>query len=225
MKRKGDGFDRPGNQDEVVIDMKMYQSHALFVDVKDLHAGINDKSKIPETIRTILCSMKTGEVISCMVQPAHFLHYDKDLKGRSKEEGGYPEIDDEQILHVDLELKDIMSVTDVHRDGSTISKVLQKVRRGTEKFSTASPFSDSRVALRLKLEVGGSALFDNMNDESEDSLLWCDMDLYQLPATLRRVLKISKLHELVEINGGRADKLLDPLPDTQNHLFDRPEIK
>lgn len=104
---------------------------------------MNDKSKIPETVKAVLASMKIGEVNSCMVQPAHFIHYDKDLKGLPKEDGGYPEIDEDQLLRVDLELKDINSIIDVYADGSTISKVLHKISRGSEQFSTASPFSDS----------------------------------------------------------------------------------
>ena len=114
VKKKGDGFDRPGAHDEVVVDLKLYQGQTVFADFKDLQAQMNDKSKIPDTVRTIIASMKIGEVNTCMVQPAHFIHYDKDLRGRSKEEGGYPEIDEDQLLHIDLELKDVKSIMDIY---------------------------------------------------------------------------------------------------------------
>lgn len=38
VKKKGDGFDRPSAGDEVLIDMKLYQSHAVFADATDLRA-------------------------------------------------------------------------------------------------------------------------------------------------------------------------------------------
>ena len=185
---------------------------------------MSDKSKIPDTVRTVLASMKVGEVITCMVQPAHFLHYDKDLRGRAKEEGGYPDIDEDKLLYIDLELKNVNSIIDVYQDGSTISRVVHKIKKGTELFSTASPFSDSRIALRLKLQFGDDeAVFDNLAEEKE--VIWYDMDYYQVPAALRRVLKLSKLHEIVEFVSSKVLKMIDFLPDTQNQIFDISKIK
>jgi hypothetical protein len=42
--------------------------------------------------------MKRGEIISCLVQPAFFIHFDKDLRGKSEEEGGFPSISEDMIL-------------------------------------------------------------------------------------------------------------------------------
>lgn len=101
--------------------------------------------------------------------------------------------------------------------------MLHKIPKGSELFSTASPFSDSRIALRLKVKLNDEVVFDNFKEEEQ--VIWYDMDYYQIPAAFRRVLKLSKLHEIVEMTSNREVKLLDFLPDTQNKIFDHQKIK
>ena len=38
VKKKGEGFDRPGHTDEIVTDFKMYQGETVFADFKDHRA-------------------------------------------------------------------------------------------------------------------------------------------------------------------------------------------
>lgn len=228
IHRRGGGFDRPTACDEVLLDLKMHQKNGVVhLEYKDKTCPLKDKKQIPATVRTILEAMKTGEKASVMVQPAHFLHYDRDLRGLPPGEGGYPEIDEDQLLLIDVELKGVVSITDVYRDGSAISKILKKVERGSAEFSTASPFADSKVAIKLKLEVGETTVFDNLSSDVEDAKppFVYDMDEYQLPAVLRRVLKVSKLREVVELITTRPVKVLDSLEDVKHQLFSHPEIR
>ena len=84
--------------DQIKIDLKIYQRDKVFREEVDLVTQVNNLKNIPKTIKVILESMKRGEVISCLVQPAFFIHFDKDLRGKSHEEGGFPEISEDMIL-------------------------------------------------------------------------------------------------------------------------------
>ena len=50
---------------------------------------------LPLTLQKLLESMKPGENVSCLVQPAYFIHVDKELRS---EEKGYPGISEDKIL-------------------------------------------------------------------------------------------------------------------------------
>jgi len=98
IHERGAGFERVSKHDEITLDLKIYQREQVFFEKTDLFTPVKDTRVIPATLRTILESMKQGEKVTCLVQPAHFIHYDKDLRGKPKEEGGYPEIDEDKIL-------------------------------------------------------------------------------------------------------------------------------
>lgn len=115
---------------------------------------VSNQKNIPRTVKTILESMKRGEQISCLVQPAFFIHFDKDLRGLSPEEGGLPDISEDMILQVDITLKELKNINDLYKDGTTFFQVLEKPSkpeagdfRPGMSFSTASPFTDSIVKL------------------------------------------------------------------------------
>mmetsp|Transcript_18026 Transcript_18026/g.30714 ORF Transcript_18026/g.30714 Transcript_18026/m.30714 type:complete len:191 (+) Transcript_18026:463-1035(+) len=118
IHQKGQGFDRPSTHDEVKVNFKIYQGQTVYDQETDLVARVNDLKRIPLTVRTILESMKLGERVSTIVQPAQYIHIDKELKVR------YPEIDEDMVLYIDLELKDLVSITDLFRDGTTFFKRL-----------------------------------------------------------------------------------------------------
>ena len=65
--------------------------------------------------------MKQGEKVSCLVQPAYYIHVDKELRSP---DGGYPEISEDMLLHVDLQLLELQSITDLHQDGTTLFRTL-----------------------------------------------------------------------------------------------------
>ena len=109
----------------------------------------------------------------------------------------YPEISEDALLSVDIELKEHIRVSDVYRDKSTEHRILNK--QDEKKFTTASPFFDSKIALRLKLEgVKGDerkTIFNNYDKEEKDGFLVYNMDYFNLPSVFRKILKISKKHE------------------------------
>ena len=113
---------------------------------------------------------------------------------------------------MDINLKELHTITDLHQDGTTLFRTLKAGETG----STASPFHDCRVALRLKLEIDDTTAYDNFEGEP----VIYDLEAYQCPAVLRRVLKTTKLEEIVEIKSTNRNKLLDHMPDTQG-IFDK----
>lgn len=54
--------------------------------------------------------MKRGEDASCMVQPAYYIHYDKDLRKK------YPDISEDAILYLDINLELVDAINDVFKD-------------------------------------------------------------------------------------------------------------
>ena len=116
--------------------------------------------------------MKRGEIISCLVQPAFFIHFDKDLRGKSEEEGGFPSISEDMILQVDITLKELKNINDLYKDGTTFVEILEKPQKPAAgdfrpgmTYSTASPFTDSKVKLHIKLQVDDEVLHDDFDSE------------------------------------------------------------
>tara|TARA_B110000285_G_C15038391_1_gene570551 strand:+ start:326 stop:547 length:222 start_codon:yes stop_codon:yes gene_type:complete len=68
----------------------------------------------------------------------------------------------------------------------------------------------------LKIEIDGEVHFDNF--EKNEAVIY-DLEAYQCPAVLRRVLKQSKLDDVVEITSTNRNKLFDHLPDSLG-IFD-----
>lgn len=116
------------------------------------------------SVQRVLESMKLNEKVSCIVQPAYFLNFDDRI--RSKEAGGYPEIDEDQLLYIDAELLELNVVTDLYRDGTTFVKTLEQGNTG----NTASPFNDCKVLIKLKVEVDGIIIYDGLGEEKEPLL-------------------------------------------------------
>merc|ERR1712166_158811 len=57
--------------------MKMYQKDKVFVEKTEFSTAV---SALSQTVRRLLESMKQGEKVSCLVQPAYYIHVDKDLR-------------------------------------------------------------------------------------------------------------------------------------------------
>ena len=114
------------------------------------------------------------------------------------------------------------NINDLYKDGTTFFEVLEKPEKPAAgdfrpgmTFSTASPFTDSIVKLHLKLQVDDDILFDSFDSDP----VFYEMEDYFMPAVLRRVLKMSKLNELVEITSNLKYKLLEHISDTKNNIF------
>lgn len=213
LKQKGRGFDRPSVNDFVKIDIKMYQKDQVFFEQDGLDTAT---AELPPTVQKILESMKQGEKVGCLVQPAYYIHIDKELRSEGKK-FCFPDISEDAILFVDINLLELHTITDLHQDGTTLFRTLQSGNTG----SAASPFHDCNVALLLKLQIDGVTTFDNF-DSPKNPVVY-DLEAYQCPAVLRRVLKITKLEELVEIKSKNRRKLLDHMEDKQG-IFDKDKM-
>lgn len=163
------------------------------------------------TIQKILESMKVGEKITTIVQPAYFIHIDTQIKA------GFPEIDEDQLLLVDCELLSLQPVNDLYRDGTTFVQTLEVGNTG----NTASPFNDCKVLIKLSVTVDDETIFDNFGDGEP---LKYDLEEFEMPAVLRRVLKQTKLNEVVLIESKKLVKLVDHLTD-KHQVFTHSKLK
>lgn len=87
---------------------------------------------------------------------------------------------------------------------------------------SASPYFDCKVTLRVKIEVDGELKEDmfkigqieefNTEVVAGDCHVY-DLEEYQVPGVVRKMLKITKPFEIVQITCKRKDKLIDHLPD------------
>lgn len=122
----------------------------------------------------------------------------------------FPEISEDKILVADIALKQLKPIHDLYKDKSTFFKSLH--RPPLSERTTASPFNDSSVKLLVKMEIDDQVVYDGF--EPEKAVIY-DLEGYHMPAVLRRVLKQTKLNEVMEITSTRTTKLLDHLDDPQ----------
>lgn len=140
------------------------------------------------TVQKILESMKVDEKVSVIVQPAYFIHCDKQIRNA---EHGYPEIDEDELLFIDVEVLKLQPVQDLYRDNTTFVQTMEEGNTG----STASPFNDCKVLIKLKLEIDGNQIYSNLSEDKDP--LWYDLEEFQMPAVLKKTLKQTKLNEIV----------------------------
>lgn len=76
--------------------------------------------------------MKTQEKITCRVHPAYLKEQDSAYLEKH-------DIMTDRYLYFDIEMKKLMRVEDVYKDGTTFHKTLQKG------IGTASPYSDYQI--------------------------------------------------------------------------------
>jgi hypothetical protein len=117
------------------------------------------------------------------------------------------------VLLIDLNMKALVRVDDLYRDTSTFVKSIQKGQ------GTASPYNDCVVYIKVKIEVDGDIKYCSPNfeelevwEEGIDCLRY-DLEEYTIPSVLRRVLKKTKLKEIVEVKTTKIDKLNDHFDD------------
>ena len=91
---------------------------------------------------------------------------------------------------------------------------------------TQSPYNDCKVGLRIKIDVDGETKVDQfkigMIEQVEiiagENTLY-DLEEYEVPAVIRKILKITKPAEMVQVMCiGRVDKLTDHNED-KNGIF------
>lgn len=96
-------------------------------------------------------------------------------------------------------------MNDLYRDGTTFVQTLEEGKTG----NTASPFNDCKVLIQVQVSIDGEQIFSNMGDTP----LLYDLEEFEMPSVVKRVLKQTKLNELVQIDSTKSIKLLDHLPD------------
>jgi hypothetical protein len=168
---------------------------------------MSDK-KLPSIVKRILQTMKATEKTSTVVQAAYLQKEGTDMIEK------YPSLDLSQNLHVDLYLHRMCRVTDLYHDGSVIYKSLRKGK------GSASPYHDSLVVLKVKLEVDGEVKFCHENPlaevgeaENPDHQAAYDLEQYRIPSIIRKILKTTKLYEIVQVRCTNKHKLTDHMPD------------
>lgn len=126
----------------------------------------------------------------------------------------HPTFDPQLPLLLDINLKTLVRITDLYKNGSIYYQTLSK---GT---NTASPYSDCIVSLKVRIEVDNKEMFCHPNPlevDLKDSTSY-DLEQYELPAAIRKILKKTKLYEIVVVSCKEANhpKLIDQIPDPNN---------
>lgn len=68
--------------------------------------------------------------------------------------------------------------------------------------------------MKVSIEIAGQVVFshpdlDELNPASESDCARIDLDLYTVPAVIRKVLKTTKVKEQVQVKCSRKDKMID----------------
>ena len=214
---RGTGYDRPALYDEVVIDLKVFQKdeageEKVFASVQEHELLMTDQDLLTPVVRKILQSMKYGEKTSTVVTPQYVQQTDPGFKER------HADYNPDDELLVDISLLSLGKIEDMYRDQKVFYKTLVKGQ------GAASPYFDCKVTLRVKIEVDGETKEDMFKigqieefgtEVVAGDCLVFDLEEYQVPGVVRKMLKITKPYEIVQIKCQRKDKLTDHLPDVQ----------
>lgn len=101
----------------------------------------------------------------------------------------------------------------MYKDGSIFYKTLQK---GT---GTASPYADCVISMKVSIQHDGKDIFRHPNpfdkEVVEDESATWDLERYEVPAAIRKIIKKTKRNEFVEIRVKKPEypELLDHLTD------------
>ena len=113
-----------------------------------------------------------------------------------------------------LEVHELCPITDLFHDNSTFVQTVNLVDTG----NTSSPFSDCKVKIQVELTIDDKIAYSNLDESNLENGLSYDLEEYQLPPLLRRVLKQMKILETVKITSSNKSKLDFFLPD-KNEVF------
>jgi hypoxanthine-guanine phosphoribosyltransferase len=90
---------------------------------------MTDVSIVTPLVKKILQTMKLEERVSLRVRPECYVSYDQAIISKFN-------VDTKRDLYLDIEMKSLVRVEDVYKDGTTLTKTLKKGQ------GTASPYSD-----------------------------------------------------------------------------------
>ena len=94
--------------------------------------------------------MKNKEITSTSVKAGYMSRFAEDLKVRYDGRIKY-----NAPLTIELNLHQLMKVNDLYHNQTTFTRTLRKGE------STASPYHDSQVVLKVKLEIDGQVVFEH----------------------------------------------------------------
>ena len=100
--------------------------------------------------------MKTKEKVTCMVNPQYLT--DRDPGYLQK----FPQILFDRSLRIDCTMKGLVRIEDLYKDRTTFYKTLKKGE------SSASPYMDCLIAIKVKIEIDGEVRFCHQNFDRLD---------------------------------------------------------
>ena len=130
--------------------MKVFQIQS---DQEIVHEEFTEKELVMKddslslVAKKIISTLKEDEIVSTIAKSEYITKLGEDLSER------YPNFIPDSELIFDIALNKICKVTNLWNDGSTFYRSLRKGE------GSASPYKDSLVVLKVKLEVDGETKF------------------------------------------------------------------
>ena len=93
---------------------------------------------------------------------------------------------------------------------------------------SASPYADCVVTLRVRIVIDNKTVYSNFAGEGEDSEAVYDLENYETPALVRKIIKRMKKGEILRVNIRNStkvnDHLIDPHRIFRSEWLESPEI-
>lgn len=140
---RGVGYDRPFEYDEVTLDLRVWQvlndsSEKVYQEYSGLETLMSNTEHISNTTKKVLQSMKTNEKVVAKVRPEFFTERDPEYTAQHG-------ILADRLLILAIEMKALVRVEDVYKDGTVFHKTLVKGN------GSASPYADFMVLCKCSL--------------------------------------------------------------------------
>jgi hypothetical protein len=138
--------------------------------------------------------MKVNEITSTIIKSDYIKKIEETETLSNKYENYLPDVN----LHLEITLNEIIKVVNMYNDNETFYRTLRKGE------GSASPYKDSLIVLKVKLEVDGEIKFCHQEPtalkgkvgENEFQAAY-DLEEYKLPAIMRKILRTTKRFEIV----------------------------
>jgi len=100
-----------------------------------------------------------------------------------------------------------------------------QIERGS---GSASPYADCVVTIRIRIVIANKIVYSNFPGEGEDSEAVYDLENYEVPALVRKIIKKMKKAEILRVNIKNStkvnDHLIDPHRIFRSEWLESPEI-
>ena len=160
--------------------------------------------------------MKVGEITTSVIIPDFLLLSDPDFAAK------FPHFDRAKPIKFQLTLLKLLKVVDLYRDQTVMYHPRE---RGS---GSASPYSDCVVTIRVRIAIGNKTVYSNFAGESEESEAVYDLENYEAPALVRKIIKKMKKAEILRVHIKNSTKVNDHLEDPhrifRSEWLESPEI-